>query len=121
MGPGRRRWFWLGVGGVVVAWAVATALSILGAIGAADRGIDQVDAAQSRLSGSGITSPETVGMLDRARSDFATAKADLSAWWVVPLDVVPLAGRQVDAVRDLAGAAEQVAGTGAGTLTRARR
>ena len=106
---------------MVVAWAVATALSILGAIGAADRGIDQVDATQSRLSGSGITSPQTAGMLERARSDFATAKADLNAWWVVPLDVVPLAGRQVDAVRDLAGAAEQVAGTGAGTLTKARR
>ncbi|HMK61982.1 MAG TPA: hypothetical protein VK386_00060, partial [Acidimicrobiales bacterium] len=109
--PGRRRrwpWLWLGLAGLLVAWGVALALSLLNAVGAADRGVGQVDRAQSQLSGSGITSTATTARLELARQDFAVARNDLSAWWVVPLDVVPLAGRQVDAVRDMAQAAERV-------------
>ena len=97
---------------VVVVWALAVIVSVLIAAEHIRHGEAAVQSARSGLSADGILSGAPVGSLRSAQSDFGSAHGLLSSPLLWPVDILPVAGRQLRSVQDLSGAAEQVARTG---------
>ena len=115
--PGRRRFsrrrkITLAIVAVVVVWALAVAVTFLIAAQHIRHGEAAVQSARSGLSADGILSGAPVGSLRSAQSDFSSAHGLLSSPLLWPVDVLPVAGRQLRSVQDLSRAAQQVAGTG---------
>ena len=79
-----------------------------------------MQSARQGLSADGILSGAPVGSLRSAESSFSTAHGLLSSPLLWPVDVLPVAGRQLRSVQDLSGAAEQVARTGITTVGRSQ-
>ncbi len=114
-GPRRftRRWkITVGIVAVVVVWAVAVLVDVLVAAQHIHHGQAAVQSARSGLSADGILSGAPVGSLRSAESDFSSARSLLSSPLLWPVDVLPVAGRQLRSVQELSGAARQVAATG---------
>ena len=79
-----------------------------------------VQSARQGLSADGILSGAPVASLRSAESSFSSAHGLLSSPLLWPVDVLPVAGRQLRSVQDLSGAAEQVAHTGIGAVGRSQ-
>jgi hypothetical protein len=101
---------------VVALWIVAAILDVVVAADHVHQGEAAVQSARQGLSADGILSGAPVGSLRSAESSFSTAHGLLSSPLLWPVDVLPVAGRQLRSVQDLSGAAEQVARTGITTV-----
>ena len=108
----RRRRILLAVGALIVLWLVAVAATALAAYSHDKSGLDQLQQLRSNLNPDQVSAPGTQRSLDAAHAQFAAAHRELSQPWMVPLEVVPVVGRQYAAVRDLSSAAATVASTG---------
>jgi len=117
----RRRWPWaLGVAAVLIAWVVAAALLLLGVDRHVRDGIAAVNAAQGRINATTISDPNAPDLLAPVVADFGRARRDLDNPLLFPIRILPVAGRQVRAVRNLAAAAAQVGSIGETAIHQAR-
>jgi len=105
---------------LVVIWAVAAVIDVVVAADHIHHGEAAVQSARQGLSADAILSGAPVGSLRSAQSSFSTAHGLLSSPLLWPVDVLPVAGRQLRSVQDLSGAAEQVAHTGIGAVGRSQ-
>ena len=97
---------------LVVIWAIAAVVEVVLAAEHIHQGQAAVQSARQGLSADGVLSGAPIGPLHSAASSFGAAHNLLSSPLLWPVDVVPVAGRQLRSVQDLSGAAEQVARTG---------
>jgi hypothetical protein len=112
----RRRLVLLVVLVVVVLWALVLAAKTLSAYHDASAGIDQLQSVKSHLSPGEATAAGTEATLRSAEAHFAAASGSLDSPIFLPVEVVPVVGRQFRSVKALSGAARTVAGTGADFL-----
>lgn len=110
-----------GVAVVVVAWAAAVAVALLGAQRDIRDGLDSVRAAQRASSPKELIDGRPLGHLRDSRRAFARAEDRLDSVALKPLRVLPVLGRQLRSVTALAGAAADVTDIGADAVTEARR
>lgn len=105
---------------VVVVWGLAVIVEALLAYQHIHQGQAQVQAARSKLSANEVLTGAPEGDLNAAASSFSAAHGLLSSPLFWPVDVFPVAGRQLRSVQDLSGAAEQVARTGVTAVQRSQ-
>lgn len=105
---------------VVVLWAVAAVVVVVIAADHVHKGQAEVQSARQGLSADGILSGAPVASLLAAESNFNSAHSLLSSPLLWPVDVLPVAGRQLRSVQDLSAAAEQVSRTGVSTVGRSQ-
>jgi hypothetical protein len=105
---------------VVVVWVVVDIVVLVLAAGHIRHGETAVQSAKQGLSANGILSGAPVSSLNSAATSFSAAHSLLSSPLLWPVDVLPVAGRQLRSVQDLSGAAEQVARTGIVTVNRSQ-
>ena len=116
-----RRWkITAAVIAVVVLWAAAAVVELVVAAEHIRHGQAAVESARQGLSADGILSGAPVGSLRSAQSDFSSAHGLLSSPLLWPVEVLPVAGRQLRSVQDLSEAAEQVAQVGIGAVGRSQ-
>jgi hypothetical protein len=108
------------VAAVIIAWLVAVALFLLRVDRHVRDGVAAVSAAQGSLNASTISDPKSPDVLAPVVRAFGAAHRDLDSPLLAPLRIVPIAGRQLRAIRNLANAAEQVGSIGEGAITHAR-
>jgi Protein of unknown function (DUF4012) len=104
----------------VAIWAVAVVVDVVIAADHLHHGQDAVDSARQGLSADGILSGAPTASLRSAQSNFTSAHGLLSSPLLWPVDVLPVAGRQLRSVQALSGAAEHVARTGVSTVGRSQ-
>jgi len=119
-GRSRRRWPWVVALVVVLAWAAVVAVVLLRVDHHVRDGVSAVNAAQGTLNASTISDPKGPDVLAPVVRAFGAAHRDLDNPLLAPLRIVPVAGRQLRAVRNLANAAEQVGSIGETAITSAR-
>ena len=108
-----RRWrIVAAVVAVVVVWGVAVVVEVVLAYDHIHQGQAEVQAAKGKLSANEVLTGAPVGDLHAAADSFSAAHSLLSSPLLWPVDVLPVAGRQLRSVQDLSGAADQVARTG---------
>lgn len=123
--PGRRRFTrrWkitVAVVALVAVWALAAVVVVVIAAGHIRHGEDAVNSARQGLSADGILSGAPTASLRSAQTNFSSAHGLLSSPLLWPVDVLPVAGRQLRSVQALSGVAEHVARTGVGTVGRSQ-
>jgi len=101
---------------VFVAWAALLATRTVSAYHHDKQGLATLDQVRSHLAPGDLTSEGSVRLLDEARSEFDSARSDLSSPLFAPVTIVPVIGRQFRAVRDLSAAAGTVSAVGASFL-----
>ena len=101
---------------LLVVWAVAAIIDVVVAADHIHHGEAAIQSARQGLSADAILSGAPVGSLRSAQSSFSTAHGLLSSPLLWPVDVLPVAGRQLRSVQDLSAAAEHVAHTGIGAV-----
>jgi len=114
----RRRVVW-GVVVVVVLWLAASAAVLAVGLLHARSGMADVEQAKSRLSASDVVSRSAAAPLRAAGRQFDSAGGLLHSPVLAPFDIVPVLGRQLRSVQDLAAAAGKVAQIGVTAITRA--
>src|SRR3984957_6821068 len=112
----RRRKITFAVVALVAIWAAGAVIELVVAADHLRHGESAVQSARQGLSADGILSGAPVGSLRSAQADFASAHGLLSSPLLWPVDVLPVAGRQLRSVQDLSAAAGQVAGVGIGAV-----
>jgi hypothetical protein len=105
---------------VVVIWGVAVIVEAVLAYNHIHQGQAEVQAARAKLSANEVLSGAPEGDLRAAANSFGAARSLLSSPLLWPVDVVPVAGRQLRSVQDLSGGAEQVARVGVGVVGRSQ-
>jgi len=110
----------LAVGALVVIWAVAAIVDVAVAAEHIHQGQSAVQSARRGLSADGVLSGAPVGPLHSAAASFSAAHGLLASPLLWPVDVFPVAGRQLRSVQDLSAAAEQVARTGVTAVGRSQ-
>jgi len=105
---------------VVVLWALAVA--VVGALGLRDasHAMGRITAAKAHLSAADLVAGGPGPALRAAGAEFRQAKSLLDSPLMAPIDILPVLGRQLRSVQDLAGAAARVSEIGAGAVTEAR-
>jgi hypothetical protein len=116
----RRRKIVAAVVAVVVIWGVAVIVGAVLAYNHIHQGQAEVQAARARLSANEVLTGAPEGDLRAAANSFGAAHSLLSSPLFWPVDVVPVAGRQLRSVQDLSGGAEQVARVGVGVVGRSQ-
>jgi Protein of unknown function (DUF4012) len=101
---------------LLVLWVLASAIDILLAARHVQQGADQVQTARGSLSADGLLSGAPLAPLRAADANFSSAHSLLSSPLLWPVDVLPVLGRQLRSVQDLAVAAGHVAHTGVATV-----
>ena len=105
---------------VFVLWVAASAVDVLLAARHVHQGANLVQDARNTLSADGLLSGEPLAPLRSAEASFAAAHSLLSSPLLWPVDVLPVLGRQLRSVQDLAVAAGQVSRTGVATVGRTK-
>lgn len=94
--------------GAAVVFSAGCALAAAGAASDVQNGIDHgKDGLAAARKGEAETATERFG---RAADAFGRAREDLDRWWVRPALAVPVVGQQLDTVRTLSRAGENLAG-----------
>ena len=105
-----------GVLAIVVAWIVGAAIVAFLGLRDASHAMSDLEQAKSELSASELASGGPQSALDKARKEFSDASGLLDSPLLTPAVVLPVIGRQVTSVRDLAHAATDVSSIGVGAL-----
>jgi hypothetical protein len=105
---------------VVVLWGLAVAVLLVTGLRDARHAMAQVTEAKANLSAADLVSGTPGPQLAQAGAGFSRAKSLLDSPLMAPIDILPVLGRQLRSVQDLAGAAAQVSDIGAGAITEAR-
>lgn len=121
-GRRRRRWPWVVavLAVLVVAWAAAAAAALVRADRQLHRAEQELSVVKQHLSAADAVAGTSIAELTAAHADFASADATVHSALLDPLDVVPVVGRQLGAVRQLAADADGVTGVGIGALERSK-
>src|ERR1700722_10428698 len=98
--------------GIVIAWLICSAVITLIGLRDASRAMQYLQQAKSDLSASEVTTSAPENDLREAHQEFAAASGLLDSPILGPAAVLPVVGRQVTSVRDLAKAATQVSNIG---------
>jgi len=114
----RRRIVWAVVV-VVVLWLAACAVLLAEGLRDASHGASDVQQAKDQLSASDVVSRSATAPLRAAARDFDDAGGFLHSPVLAPLDIVPVIGRQLRSVQDLASGSAQVARIGIGAVDQA--
>jgi len=118
----KRRRIVLGVAGAfLLIWSAAVAIDLLLAARHVRQGANQVQAAKATLSANGLISGTPLAPLRSAEGSFSSAHGLLASPLLWPVDVLPVLGRQLRSVRDLALAAGQVCRIGVTTVNRSQK
>jgi hypothetical protein len=105
---------------VAAVWGVAVLVEVVLAYDHIHRGQAEVQAARGKLSANEVLTGAPVGDLRAAANSFSAAHGLLSSPLLWPVDVLPVAGRQLRSVQDLSGAADQVARAGVTAVQRSQ-
>ena len=116
----RRRLAYWTAATVVVLWAVAVAVFLVLGLRDASHAMAEVTAAKANLSAADLVSGGPGPQLAQAGAGFSRAKSLLDSPLMAPIDILPVLGRQLRSVQDLAGAASQVSYIGAIAVTEAK-
>jgi hypothetical protein len=108
------------VGTVVVLWALAVAVLLALGVRDASHAMAQITEAKANLSAADLVSGGPGPQLAAAGAGFRQAKSLLDSPIMAPIDVLPVLGRQLRSIQDLAGAAGQVSDIGASAVARAK-
>jgi hypothetical protein len=117
----RRRKLTLAALALVVLWIVAAGVVMVVAADHVHKGEQSVQSARRGLSADGILSGAPTSSLRSAASSFGSAHSLLSSPLLWPVQVLPVAGRQLRSVEDLSQAAQQIAQTGVSTVGRSQK
>ncbi|HEY7948608.1 MAG TPA: DUF4012 domain-containing protein [Acidimicrobiales bacterium] len=116
----RRRIVWSAVAGLVLVWLAACAVVLLLGIRDASRATAEVNLAKNHLSAADLVSGGPGPQLKAAGAEFSRAKSLLDSPLLAPIDILPVLGRQLRSVQDLAGASAQVSDIGVTAVTEAK-
>jgi hypothetical protein len=116
----RKKLIWSAVGAVVVLWLIAVAVVLAMGISDASHATAEVNAAKNNLSAADLVSGGPGPQLRAAAAEFTRAKSLLDSPLLAPIDILPVLGRQLRSVQDLAGAAAQVSNIGVTAVTEAK-
>lgn len=105
---------------VLVVWVGVAGVRLLSARDHAQRGLDELRAAQRQLDPAALIRGRDLPQLRRAEAEFAKASDAADSPVVSPLTVVPWVGRQVRSVRALTGGASTVVHVGVDAMNRSR-
>ncbi|MGH9060936.1 MAG: DUF4012 domain-containing protein, partial [Acidimicrobiales bacterium] len=108
----RLRWFMAAAVVLIVAWLAWCALLTLRAVHQLQQGQAAVTQVRGEVSTADLADNRAAPALDRAAAQFTAAHRNLDSAWLVPLHVLPYAGRQLRAADALSGAATIVADAG---------
>ena len=106
--------------GLVVVWLVGAGIVLVFGLLDASHGMSDVQKAKSRLSASDLVSRAALAPLRTARSDFSSSEGLLHSPLIVPLEILPVIGRQVRSVQDLSTAAERTTQIGVSAIEQVR-
>lgn len=106
--------------GVLIVWLGFAGLRLMSARDHAQRGLDELRAAQRQLDPAALIRGRDLPQLRRAETEFAKASSAADSPVVSPLTVVPWVGRQVRSVRALTGGASTVVHVGVDAMNRSR-
>lgn len=98
---------------VLAVWLVATAVLLFFARQKVNDGLDQLQTARGQLTAEQLLRGQGLGALEAAQRDFNSAHSLSSNLVLAPWSIVPLISNNTTAVKDLTGAARQVAAVGA--------
>jgi hypothetical protein len=105
---------------VVVLWALAVGIVLVMGLRDASHAMAEITAVKANLSAADLVSGGSGPKLAAAGAEFQRAKSLLDSPLMAPIDILPVLGRQLRSVQDLAGAAAQVSDIGAGAVTQAK-
>ena len=108
------------IGAIVLVWGIAAILEVVLAYEHIHQGQAQVQSAKGELSANDVLTGAPVGNLRAAADSFSAARSMLSSPLLWPVDVLPVAGRQLRSVQDLSGAADQVVRAGVTAVQRSQ-
>lgn len=98
--------------GIIIAWLAGAAVVTVIGLEEASHAMQDLDQAKSELSASQVITAAPEAELRKAHQEFADASGLLDSPILSPAAILPVIGRQVTSVRDLAHAATQVSGIG---------
>jgi hypothetical protein len=116
----RRRITYAVIAGVVVVWALVVGIFLFMGLRDARTAMAQITTAKDHLSAADLVSGGPGPQLKAAGAGFARAKSLLDSPVMAPIDILPVLGRQLRSVQDLAGAAAQVSDIGATAVVQAK-
>jgi Protein of unknown function (DUF4012) len=102
---------------IVILWVAGAAVITVLGIRDASRAMRDLQLAKSELTATEVVSSGPNAALNEARQQFSAAKGWFDSPLLTPAVIVPIIGRQVTSVRDLAEAATEVSGIGTEALT----
>lgn len=103
-----------------VIWIIASALLTFEGLKDASQAMKDLQRAKSEVTASQVISEEPQAALQEAQSKFSDASGLLDSPVLSPITIVPVLGRQVTSVRDLAHAASRVSGIGYQAISQLR-
>jgi hypothetical protein len=111
-----RRLSWIAAGLLAGAALIFSAGGALAAAGAASDVQDGIEAGRAGLAAAREGDvPGAASRFDRAADAFGRARGELGHWWVRPALTVPIVAQQLQAVRTLSSAGEELAGAASAT------
>ena len=105
---------------VVVAWGIYAAISLASIASDLQAGRDAASGARDQLGAEQVAAGEPLPALREAADRFGAADGRVGSIVLAPLRLLPVVGRQLRSVDALAGAAADVASTGADAIERAQ-
>ena len=116
----RRRIVWSAVAVLILLWIFAAAVVLALGVRDASHATAEVNLAKDHLSAADLVSGGPGPQLKAAGAEFARAKSLLDSPLLAPVDILPVLGRQLRSVQDLATAAAQVSDIGVTAVTEAK-
>lgn len=105
----RRRWLaFVVIVGLVALWGVVAAREMILTADAAQSGQDRLARVRDELGPTELSRGAGLAEVRRAHADFDRAHDHARSWWVAPLRLLPVVGRQVRSVDALTAAAARV-------------
>jgi hypothetical protein len=108
----RRRWIVLVVVAVAVIWSMVAAYQLFSARSHAQRGLDDLEAAQQDLGPAELIRGQGLDRLQAAQDEFDAAASAGDSVFLKPFAILPFVGRQVRSVDSLTSSAAEVVRVG---------
>ncbi|MGZ4712637.1 MAG: DUF4012 domain-containing protein [Acidimicrobiia bacterium] len=117
----RLRWTVLAVVVVLLAWTAFAGARMVEARNHAQRGLDELKAAQRQLDPAQLIRGKDLPQLRLAETEFQQASDAAGSGFLTPFEILPVIGRQVRSVRALTSGASTVVRVGVRTMDESRR